>query len=287
MAEIMTPISERVARDHVESVVKRSKTSFFWAMRTLPQEKRHAMFAVYAFCREVDDIADERGAFAGKLDRLDEWRREIDRVYDAQPLHPVSRALAAPIAEFGLCKKDFQTVIDGMEMDAGDSLRIADMETLTLYCDRVASAVGRLSVRIFGEPGESGRRVAQSLGQAMQMTNILRDLHEDAGRDRLYLPGELLRAHGIPDGEVDRVLAHPTLPAACAELADLAGQRFDETERALDACDHRRIRPAVVMKEVYRKVLQRLVARGWRRLDVRVTLSKAEKLWIAFRHGMM
>jgi phytoene synthase len=166
-------------------------------------------------------------------------------------------------------------------------LRIADMETLALYCDRVASAVGRLSVRIFGEPGESGRLVAQSLGQAMQMTNILRDLREDAGRDRLYLPGELLRAHGIPDGEVDRVLAHPTLPAACEELADLAGQRFDETERALDACDHRRIRPAVVMKEVYRKVLKRLVARGWRRLDVRVTLSKAEKLWIAFRHGMM
>ena len=280
-------MSERQARDHVESVVKRSKTSFFWAMRALPEAKRHGMYAVYAFCREVDDIADERGTFAGKLVRLDEWRREIARVYDDQPLHPVSRALAGPIAEFGLGKTDFLTVIDGMEMDAGDSLRIADMGELSLYCDRVASAVGRLSVRIFGEPGESGRRVAQSLGQAMQMTNILRDLHEDAGRDRLYLPGELLRVHGIPDGKVDRILAHPSLPAACEELADIAGQRFDETERALESCDHRRIRPAIVMKEVYRQVLKRMVARGWQRLDVRVTLSKAEKLWIAFRHGMM
>jgi squalene synthase HpnD len=287
MAENVDPMSERQARDHVETVVKRSKTSFFWAMRALPEAKRHGMYAVYAFCREVDDIADERGTFAGKLVRLDEWRREIARVYDDQPLHPVSRALAGPIAEFGLGKTDFLTVIDGMEMDAGDRLRIADMGELSLYCDRVASAVGRLSVRIFGEPGESGRRVAQSLGQAMQMTNILRDLHEDAGRDRLYLPGELLRVHGIPDGKVDRILAHPSLPAACEELADIAGQRFDETERALKSCDHRRIRPAIVMKEVYRQVLKRMVARGWQRLDVRVTLSKAEKLWIAFRHGMM
>ena len=287
MAEIMTPMSERQARKQVESVVRRSKTSFFWAMRALPEAKRYAMFAVYAFCREVDDITDERGTLADKLARLEEWRREIGRVYEGGPLHPVTRALAGPITDFGLSKTDFLTVIDGMEMDAGDSLRIADMEALALYCDRVASAVGRLSIRIFGEPGKSGQRVAHSLGQAMQLTNILRDLREDAGRDRLYLPEELLRAHGIPDGEVVQVLAHPSLPAVCQELVDLAGRRFDETERALDACDRRRIRPAIVMKEVYRQLLKRLVARGWHRLGVRVKLSKAEKLWIAFRHGMM
>ena len=283
----MTPMSERQTREHVESVVRRSKTSFFWAMRALPEAKRYAMYAVYAFCREVDDIADERGATAGKLARLDEWRREIGRAYEGGPLHPVTRALAGPIVDFGLCEKDFLTVIDGMEMDAGDSLRIADMDALALYCDRVASAVGRLSIRIFGDPGEPGQRVAQSLGQAMQLTNILRDLQEDAGRDRLYLPDELLRAHGIADGEAARVLAHPSLPAVCRELADLAWQRFDETKRALDACDRRRMRPAIVMMEVYRQLLKRLVARGWRRLGVRVKLSKAEKLWIAFRHGMM
>ncbi len=287
MAEMMTPESERQAREHVESVVRRSKTSFFWAMRALPEAKRYAMYAVYAFCREVDDIADERGTFADKLARLDEWRREIGRAYEGGPLHPVTRALAGPIVDFGLCEKDFLTVIDGMEMDAGDSLRIADMEALALYCDRVASAVGRLSIRIFGDPGEPGQLVANSLGQAMQLTNILRDLQEDAGRDRLYLPDELLRTHGIADGEAARVLAHPSLPAVCRELADLAWQRFDETKRALDACDRRRMRPAIVMMEVYRQLLKRLVAGGWRRLGVRVRLSKAEKLWIAFRHGMM
>ena len=281
------PMSEHQAREHVESVVKRSKTSFFWAMRALPEAKRYGMYAVYAFCREVDDIADEEGIAADKLARLDEWRREIDRAYAGAPLHPVTRALADPIAEFSLCKQDFLTVIDGMDMDAGDSLRIADMEALALYCDRVACAVGRLSIRIFGELGESGQRVAQSLGQAMQMTNILRDLSEDAGRGRLYLPDTLLRSHGIPEDGVDRILAHPSLPGVCGELADLAGQRFDETDRAMDECDRRRIRPAIVMKEVYAQVLKRLVARGWHRLDVRVSLTKAEKLWIAFRHGMM
>ena len=102
MAEFMTPMSERQAREHVESVVRRSKTSFFWAMRALPGAKRHAMFAVYAFCREVDDIADERGTLADKLARLDEWRREIARLYEGAPLHPVTRALAAPIADFSL-----------------------------------------------------------------------------------------------------------------------------------------------------------------------------------------
>lgn len=287
MEELTTPLSDRQAREHVEAVVRRSKTSFFWAMRTLPEAKRRGMYAVYAFCREVDDIADEKGTFADKLARLDEWRGEIGRVYGGGPRHPVTWALAGPIADFGLRETDFLTVIDGMEMDAGDSVRIADMEALALYCDRVASAVGRLSIRIFGEPGEPGQRVAQSLGQALQLTNILRDLHEDAGRDRLYLPDRLLRAHGIPDGEADRVLAHPSLPAVCRALADLAEQRFDETDRALEACDRRRMRPAIVMMEVYRQLLKRLVARGWRRLDVRVKLSKAEKLWIAFRHGMM
>ena len=280
-------MSERQAREHVESVVRRSKTSFFWAMRALPEAKRYAMYAVYAFCREVDDIADERGTSADKLARLDEWRREIGRAYEGGPLHPVTRALAGPIVDFGLSEKDFLTVIDGMEMDAGDSLRIADMDALAVYCDRVASAVGRLSIRIFGDPGEPGLRVAQSLGQAMQLTNILRDLQEDAGRDRLYLPDELLRAHGIADGEAVRVLAHPSLPAVCRDLADIAEQRFDETKRALDACDRRRMRPAIVMMEVYRQLLKRLVAGGWRRLGDRVKLSKAEKLWIAFRHGMM
>ena len=283
----MTPMSGRQAREHVESVVRRSKTSFFWAMRALPEAKRFAMYAVYAFCREVDDIADEEGTLADKLARLEEWRREIGRAYEGGPRHPVTRALAGPIAEFGLCKEDFLTVIDGMEMDAGDSLRIADMEALALYCDRVASAVGRLSIHIFGESGESGQRVARSLGQAMQLTNILRDLQEDAGRDRLYLPEELLRSHGITDGEAAQVLTHPSLPAVCRELADLAWRRFDESGRALDACDRRRMRPAIIMMEVYRKVLERLVAQGWRRPGVRVKLSRAEKLWIAFRHGIM
>ncbi len=275
------------ATDYVRSVVGRSGTSFLWAMRMLPAAKRNAMYAVYAFCREVDDIADDPGEEADKRARLDQWREEVERIYAGRPRLPVSRALTGVVARFGLRKQDFLSVIDGMEMDAAQSVRIADMDELNLYCDRVACAVGRLSVRVFGVDGAKGDRVAHALGRALQLTNILRDLHEDAQRNRLYLPGELLRAHGVTGSDAAAVLTHPALPDACAEVAEMAGRRFEEAVSALAACDRRKMRPAIVMMEVYRKVFRLLLLRGWRRLGEPVKLSKTEKLWIAFRHGMV
>jgi phytoene synthase len=271
---------------HVQSVVKAAGSSFYGAMRTLPRDRRDAMFAIYAFCREIDDIADDPMPKAERAAALAEWRREIDRLYDGRPEKSTARALSLPVARYALRKEDFVALIDGMEMDANESFHGPTMDILTLYCERVAGAVGMLSVRVFGEPGDAGTRLAWALGQALQLTNILRDLKEDAERGRLYLPDELLRRHGIAAREAAAVLAHPALPAVCGDLSALARQRFAEAVAAMRDCDRRKIRPAIVMMHVYRQVLERLIRRGWKRLDEPARLSKAAKIWIALRYGL-
>ncbi len=271
---------------HVESVVRRSGTSFFWAMRRLPPLKRNAMYALYAFCREVDDIADEAGEYEEKISRLESWRKEIDKTYEGQPEWQVSQALLGPVRCFNLAEDDFQAVIDGMEMDAGKSLRLADMDELNLYCDRVACAVGRLSNAIFGIDLQRGNRIADALGRALQLTNILRDLEEDTERDRLYLPASLLRAHGITSDDPVTVLDDPGMAGVFAELAAIAKSNFAMAADELRLCDHRQMRPAIVMMEVYRKIFLKLLRRGWKRGAPPVRLSKVEKLWIVLRHGV-
>jgi phytoene synthase len=275
------------AMDKVESLVRRSKTTFFWAMRLLPEAKRNAMYAVYAFCREVDDIADEPGIEAEKRARLSEWRQELENVFAGQGRFPVSLALAGAATGFGLEKKDCLAIVDGMEMDASDAVRIADGEEFNLYCDRVACAVGRLSVRVFGIDGEDGNRLARSLGQALQVTNILRDLHEDAMLNRLYLPADRLRAHGITELEPMAVLDHPALPKVCDELAELANRRFQETATILSLCDRREVRPVLMMMVAYRLIFQRLQRRGWKRNAQPMKLSLIDKIWIVLRYGIV
>lgn len=287
MNEIAHLLSNAEAMAHAEAMVKASGTSFFWAMRVLPEAKRKGMYAVYAFCREVDDIADGNEDPGIKRERLDAWRDEVRRLYEGTPAYPIARALQEPLARFGLHMRDFVAVIDGMEMDARETLRISDMDELHLYCDRVACAVGRLSNRVFGIDDARGDRVAAALGRALQLTNILRDVREDADRDRLYLPADRLHAHGIATTNVETVLAHGEVGHVCAEIAALASRCFAEADAALAACDARIMRPAIMMKEVYRRILVRLIERGWRRLDEPVALSKAEKLWVAFRYGMV
>lgn len=272
----------------VEQVVANSGTSFFWAMRILPEQPRKGMFAIYAFCREVDDIADEPAPMAAKTQALAMWREQLEGLYagSAENLRPAARALAGPIAQFNLRKEDFLAVIDGMEMDAMGPIQAPSMAELELYCDRVACAVGRLSVHAFGVPNAGGYAVADKLGQALQLTNILRDLYEDAKTNRLYLPSDLLDKHGIAERVPEKVLAHPALPAVCEDLARIARCRFDEAQAALGQCPRRKMRPAHVMMQVYRKILDALQARGWKELDRGVGPSKFAKIWIALRYGM-
>lgn len=282
----MKPLADDPAA-YAEDVVRRSGSSFFWAMRRLPIEKRQAMYAIYAFCREVDDIADDPGEEADKRAQLGQWRNEIERVYVESARFPVAKALIEPVRRFDLPRDDFRIMIDGMEMDAGNSVRISDMDELNLYCDRVACSVGRLSNRVFGVEEELGNKVAFALGQALQLTNILRDVAEDAERDRLYLPEDLLSAHGIDSENIDEVLTHPRLADVCELLAEIAQRRFSESRDLLALCNRAQMRPAIMMMEVYDAILVRLLRRGWNNLDIPVTLSKIKKLWVAFRYGMM
>lgn len=279
--------SRAKAVDHVQRVVVQSGSSFTLAMRLLPRARRQAMFAVYAFCREVDDIADGDATEPDKQARLAEWRSEIDRLYDGRPDTPIAQALVAPVADYALRREDFLAIIDGMEMDAGSAMRAPSWRSLELYCARVAGAVGKLSVRIFGSTAAGADEVADLLGEALQLTNILRDIHEDAGEGRLYLPRELLEKHGIVSRRPAEVIVDKALPNVCRDLAERALQRFREAETAIAGCERRAMRPAVVMMHVYRRILDRLIARGWDRIDMPVKVSKIEKIAIGLRHGLL
>lgn len=178
-------------------------------------------------------------------------------------------------------------VIDGVEMDVGESIRAPSMAELDLYCARVASAAGHLSIRAFGTPPEAGRPVAEFLGRALQLTNILRDLAEDAAIGRLYLPRELLVAHGIETRDPAAALTHPALPKVCNDLAALAERYFAHAANAMGKCPRATIRPARVMMKIYQRLLRRLVARGWTHLSDPVAVPKIMKLLIAARCALL
>ena len=277
---------EAALRETIRRRVEAAGTSFYWAMRMLPQERRDGMYAVYAFCREVDDIADDWPE-AERPAGLAMWHKEIEAVYAGRSSQLIARALEAPVSRFRLRKQDFHDIIDGMEMDAGDPIRAPDFATLDLYCARVAAAVGHLSVHVFGDPGEAAHQVADALGRALQLTNILRDLAEDAERGRLYLPRELLDRHGIRGDDPAVVLKHPALPAVCRDLATLALDHFGAAEAAMARAARRAMRPAAVMGAFYRAMLDALLAADWRAPTDRVSLGKGRKLWLVLRYGFL
>ena len=278
---------EAALRQTIRHRVEAAGTSFYWAMRLLPRDRRNGMYAVYAFCREVDDIADGEQPLEHKVAALAAWREEIDALYTGHPHHLVSRALREPALRYRLRRNDFLAVIDGMEMDARENIRAPDLATLDLYCARVAAAVGHLSVHVFGDAGDAAHALADSLGRALQLTNILRDLDEDARRGRLYLPREILDRHGIDGADPATVLRHPALPAACREVAVIAEAHFREAARAMARCSRRAMRPAAVMAALYHATLSALLRSGWRDTTARVQLSKPHKLWLVLRHGLL
>jgi presqualene diphosphate synthase len=256
-------------------------------MRLLPEDRRNAMYAVYAFCREVDDIADGERPVEHKLAALAAWREEIDALYRGCAHHIVARALWEPTQRYGLRREDFLTVILGMEMDAREDIRAPDFATLDLYCARVASAVGHLSVHIFGDSSDAAHAVADSLGRALQLTNILRDVAEDAARRRLYLPREVLDRRGIRGSDPAAILRHPALPAVCRDVAAVAEDHFREAAEAITRCSRRAMRPAAVMAAIYRSTLAELQRSGWREPATPVRLSGPLRLWLVLRHGLL
>jgi squalene synthase HpnD len=271
--------------DAVETIVRAAGTSFYHGMRVLPPDRRHAMYAIYAFCRIVDDIADEAGSLEEKRVGLAAWRHNIAALYEGRTEGPVTRVLAAAVPRFQLRAEDFIAVIDGMQTDAETTVVAPDLATLDLYCDRVASAVGRLSVRTFGDTSPAADRVARALGRALQLTNILRDIAEDAERGRIYLPLEYLRDAGVP-ADPAAIQTAPGLPAVCGRLATLAHAYFREAGNAMDLCDHGAMKPARLMAATYDSILSALERRGWQRLNERVSVPRWKKLWLACRYGL-
>ncbi|MBT6289461.1 MAG: presqualene diphosphate synthase HpnD [Rhodospirillaceae bacterium] len=267
------PASDQVVAD----ITRKSGSSFYWAMRLLPRHKRSAMYAIYAFCRIVDDIADGDDDIEVKNKALRLWKQNIETLFSGTPVEPISEALQVHIHRFGLQQKDFDAVIDGMLMDAVPALKIRDMDELVVYCDRVACAVGRMSVAVFEIEAGIGAELAKSLGLALQLTNILRDVSEDWERDHIYLPADLLRAEGVEPGDLLNPEFNAGLAAVCDHIAEMAALQFKDAERLINSCDRSRVRPALIMKNVYQRLFQRILDRGWGRLHERVALSKFEK----------
>jgi phytoene synthase len=263
-----------------------SGSSFYAAMRILPPAQRAAMFEIYAFCRAVDDIADSDAPREQRLAQLSDWRKNIDAIYTDGSIASLA-GLTTAIRRFGLKCEDFHSVIDGMEMDAVADIRAPDFADLDLYCDRVASAVGRLSVRVFGMPEAAGLGLAHHLGRALQLTNILRDLDEDAAVGRLYLPREALHEAGIHTTEPAAVLASPSLGRACAIVIARAREHFAQAEKIMSQCSRRPVRAPRIMCEVYRFLLDGMVARGWNPPRDRVKVPRTRLIWILLRYAVV
>lgn len=258
-------------------------SSFYAGMRLLPKAEREAMYAIYAFCRAVDDIADDQqGDPAGRAAALDQWRRDLDALYAGGDAGQ-ARIVAEAVQRFALDRADFEAVIDGMAMDVARDIRWPTIDELDLYCDRVASAVGRLSVRVFGMPHAPGIELAHHLGRALQLTNILRDIDEDAAIGRVYLPIEALQGAGITPTNPTAVAADPRIDQAVRPLAARARDHYRAADAILAARPAGHLLAPRLMEAVYAKLLTRMETIGWAPPRQRVRVSKPALLWTVAR----
>ncbi|MXQ11283.1 squalene/phytoene synthase family protein [Microvirga makkahensis] len=262
------------------AAVRRSGSSFRLGMRSLSHERRRAIHAVYAFCRAVDDIADGAAPVSEKIRALRDWRREVDRLHRA-PETPIGRELARASSLFKLPLDECHALLDGLEVDCAERVRLKSDYDLQLYGRRVAGSVGTLSVHIFGTP--KARSFALDLGRTLQLVNILRDVDEDAARERVYIPLSRLAQLGVQDAPAAVLVADPRFARVCEALAEEARAGFAAADEALTRLDRAALKPAILMMENYRRVLDRLIARGWGTRQGRLRLTAADKLLLLTR----
>jgi phytoene synthase len=260
----------------------KSGSSFYFSFLFLPESQRRAMNALYAFCREVDDVVDECSDPALARVKLQWWRDEVDRWFAGRAQHPVSLAIQGLGSEFDLPREYFQEIIDGMEMDL-DRRRYADFGELGLYCYRVAGVVGLLSTEIFGYQDRKTPRYATELGLAFQLTNILRDVHEDAQRDRIYLPQDELQRFGVSEDDILMGQINDNVGALFAFQAERALGYYDSALEKLPLAERYRQRSALIMARIYRETLQRIIDEDYPVMRKRVSLPPWKKLWLAWR----
>lgn len=260
----------------------RSGSSFYYSFLFLPPGQRRAITALYAFCREVDDIVDAQLEPAIARAKLAWWRDEIGRLFEGQPQHPVARALAAPIAAYNLPREHFIEIVDGMEMDL-DYDSYPSFKELSLYCHRVASMVGIMSAEIFGYRDRRTPRYAHQLGTAFQLTNILRDVREDAMRGRLYIPLDELKRFGVGVGEIMGNQTNDRIRALLRFQAERARDYYRKAFELLPEIDRYAQRSGLAMAAIYLATLEEIDRDGYNVLERRIALTPIRKLWLAWK----
>jgi phytoene synthase len=259
-----------------------SGSSFYYSFLFLPPDKRRAITALYAFCREVDDVVDECSDESVARATLAWWRGEVAALYEGKPQHPVTRALAQATQQFNLPAEQLQEIIDGMEMDL-QQRRYDDFKTLQLYCYRVASVVGLLAAEIFGYSDRRTLKYAHDLGLAFQLTNIIRDVGEDARRGRIYLPLDELQRFGVPPEDILRGQESENFQKLMRFQIERAQRYYRQAFEQLPAADRKSQRAGLVMAAIYRATLDEIVASGCHVLKERISLTPLRKLWLAVK----
>ena len=259
-----------------------SGSSFYYSFMFLPKERRRAITALYAFCREVDDVVDECKEPQIAEIKLAWWRQEIENLYEQIPEHPVGKALVPAVAHYKLKKEYFHEIIDGMEMDLHKN-RYSDFDDLGLYCYRAASAVGLLAASIFGYKDEATKEYAQKLGLAFQLTNIIRDVGEDARRNRIYIPADDLSRFNVSEADILQGIESDNFVALMQFQAERATQYYDEALSRLPDDDREQQLPGLIMAAIYFAVLNEIEKDGYHVLKQKISLTPLRKLWIAWR----
>lgn len=267
---------------YCETKVANSGSNLVAAFKILPADRRAAITALYAFCREVDDVVDECSEPQLAAIKLSWWKTEMDRLFAGSPEHPVTKALLPRIKEHSLPQVHFEEIISGVEMDLHQS-RYADWEGLDRYCDKVAGAVGLLSARIFGDVSEATLRYAVLLGRALQYTNIIRDVGDDARRGRIYLPVQAMSEHGVDAASILRCEPSDALTNLLKDMTARAHSLYDESLRILPRHEHAAQRPGLIMAVVYRELLRLVESESFAVLNQRISVAPARKLWLAWR----
>ena len=257
-----------------------SGSSFYYSFLFLPPERRRAITALYAYCREVDDVVDECTDAGVARTKLAWWRQEVANLYAGKPQHPVTQALACGIVTYDIHQQNMLELIDGMTMDL-DYNRYPDYDTLRLYCHRVAGVVGLMSAAIFGFSDRKTLEYAPELGLAFQLTNIIRDVGEDARRNRIYLPLDELARFGVNEADIQATRESENFQKLMAFQIERAQKQYDLALSKLPRADRKPQIPGLIMSAIYRTVLDEIRAGGSNVLKERTSLTPVRKLWIA------
>lgn len=261
-----------------QNIAKYPKSSFYWGMKILERKKRDAMFTIYAFCKEIDNIGDKAIEQKRKKMQLKSWRKEINKIYKDKTKLKLGKSLKNYIEQYKLKKEFFIEIIKGVEMDINNQMIAPTKNIFNLYCYRVAGAVGLLCLNIFGENNKNSRSFGVVLANAFQITNILRDIKEDSLMGRLYIPKEILQKAGIKENDIKQIIKNKKFPIACKLLAQVAESNFKIAEKKLKQCNENKLKSAILMMQTYKLLLKKLKKEGWKNIGRKVYLTKLEKI---------